>query len=30
MVIPRIIGYDTENRAILVANFWRKEEEIIV
>ena len=30
MVIPRIIGYDTESRAIIVANFWRKEEEIIV
>ena len=29
MVIPRLMGYDNENRATLVNNFRKKEEKII-
>lgn len=30
MVNPEFMGYDTENRATLITNLRKKEEEIIV
>lgn len=30
MVNPQLVGYDTINRATLITNIWKKEEEFIV